>query len=371
MALKLDILANTSAFIASMRKAGASVEDIGDALDDMAREGVDAGNKLERSFKDIAREANDAGRKVGREMGDGFDKAKAGMDDFKSEANSTAREAAASFDGSAESIADAFQEVTANALGGFGPAGALAGLAAAAGIGLVVAGFDQANQAAEASEEAVAEWADAYIEAGGKALTAGAMAAKAQDILTDSEKFKTAEENARKWGVSIETAVGAMSGSAADIREVETSVRDMGEALKNIPDDDAFTIGIKAEQDFNAAKDALSKLTEEMDRGSTRAEVLNSFWQEQINSMDGVIVKVDEFGNKLYELPDDTQVVVDAETGVATQNLDAFKGDVETIAGKEVTATVRLKVDDTEWRNYRPHPKSGEIHTKVKGQLIV
>lgn len=371
MALKLDILANTTAFVSSMKKAGASVEDIGDALDDLARDSAQAGEKMERSFREIAREASDTGRKIGREMNDGTDKAKKGVDEIGREAESTAKESAASFDGSAESIADAFQEVAANAFAGFGPAGAAAGVAAALGIGAVLAGFTAADEAAKASEEAVAEWADAYIEAGGIALTAGVMASRAQDILTDSEKFKTAEENARKWGVSIETAVGAMSGSAADIREVESSVRDMGDALKNIPDDQAFTIGVKAEQDFNAARDALKKLTDEMDRGATRAEVLNSFWQEQINSMDGVIVKVDEFGNKLYTLPDETQVVVDAQTGQATQNLDAFKGDVDAIAGKTVTSTVVLKVDDTAWRNYRPHPKSGEIHTKVKGQLIV
>ncbi len=87
-------------------------------------------------------------KSLGKKTKKAAEEGKSGMDDFKQEANQTARESAASFDGSAESIVDVFQEVAANAFQGFGPAGAVAGLAIAAGIGLGVKAFEDGQASA-------------------------------------------------------------------------------------------------------------------------------------------------------------------------------------------------------------------------------
>lgn len=132
-------------------KAQKATDELDDELDD-ARE------KLKR----LGYAARDAGDDAKR----GFKGAEDGVKEMGEEANSTAKEAAASFNGSAEDILDAFQEVAANAFAGFGPAGALAGLAIAAGIGIAVGKFQEAEEAAEALRLKAVEYAQDAVAAG-------------------------------------------------------------------------------------------------------------------------------------------------------------------------------------------------------------
>lgn len=165
------------------------VEDADDALTDLGKNRGPA--QLEDDLKDAQRATDKLGdearqnakqmqsdyRKTGRaardaadESGDGWTrsarKAGEGLDTIKEESHATAREAAASFDGSAQSIGDAFQEVAANAFAGFGPAGALAGIAAAAGIGLISTAFQNAGDDEEALKQKVSDLATEFIETG-------------------------------------------------------------------------------------------------------------------------------------------------------------------------------------------------------------
>jgi hypothetical protein len=109
------ITADTSA-------AEKSTKSVQDGLDKVAHTKVEA--RIDLDMRGVER---------------GTRRAEDSLGEFKDEANSTAKEAAASFDGSADSIADAFQEVAANAFVGFGPAGAAAGLAVALGLGTAIA----------------------------------------------------------------------------------------------------------------------------------------------------------------------------------------------------------------------------------------
>jgi len=170
MALSFDINANTRAAQKQVQEVGKSLQEISDDLDDLG--GNKSTDKLESSFKDLAREADRTGDKVGKSMDDGFKKAGKGADDFKQEANSTARETAASFDGSAESIGDAFQEVAANAFGAFGPAAGLAGLAVAAGIGGIKTTFDElAEKSKEVREGIISDFIEVGDALSGKRST--------------------------------------------------------------------------------------------------------------------------------------------------------------------------------------------------------
>lgn len=148
-------------------KAVEGLEDIERAAKD-TEDGID---RLERKFRDsmddVKRQADETGRRVGKDLDDGFDKAKKGADDFKDEAGSSGREAAASFTGEFDDIADAVQEIAANAFSGFGPAGAVAGLAAAAGIGLLTAHLQESQEAAEEAKDRIRDLADQIRDAGG------------------------------------------------------------------------------------------------------------------------------------------------------------------------------------------------------------
>lgn len=209
---EISLVSNTRELNSALRKSGDAVDGISDSLDDMGRDGDDTGEKLEASFKDAARAAERAGDDIGRSADDGFDRAKRGAEEFKDEANSTAREAAASFDGSMESAADAIQEVAANAFAGFGPAGAVAGLAAASGLGVVLTAIQDQQEAVEELKERFAEAYQAAAEEGRTFLDEAQIQAAAIDILFDQGKRKSAAEEARTIGVDVLTLVRAQAG---------------------------------------------------------------------------------------------------------------------------------------------------------------
>lgn len=206
------------------READNAGDDITGSFKDAAREAGWSADKIEDSLEDIARQADRTGRKVGSELDDGFDKAKRGADDFKQEANQTARETAASFDGSAESIGEAFQEVAANAFGAFGPAAGLAGLAVAAGIGGMTANFEELRQKSDEVKQGII--AD-FLEVG-DALDKEAVDARVRDLLGNENTRKQAELLKEILGVDLADAVLVLAG------DFETAGITMEDAMKAI-----------------------------------------------------------------------------------------------------------------------------------------
>jgi ABC-type transporter Mla subunit MlaD len=182
--ISLNIGANTREAVRGAKDIGDALEDVADSLDDVAKDSVKSGDKLEsafdgarketakveRSFRDLAdsarKESKSAGDDIGRNVKRGADDATEGVKEIGRESASTAKESAASFDGSAASIGDAFQEIAANAFAGFGPAGLLAGVAAAAGIGVVFSAMEAGKEETEEFREAVGELTSELIEAG-------------------------------------------------------------------------------------------------------------------------------------------------------------------------------------------------------------
>lgn len=339
------------------------LEDVGELLETIGDDGKDATDKLERGMKDAQRRTDDAkdeirdlreelnkagraGKKAGDDIDDGFRRAEDGAEEFRDEANSTARESAASFDGSAESIADMFQEVAANAFAGFGPAGAVAGLAAAAGIGLAVAGFEQFNEESEASKERAAEWADSYIVAGGRILSATQEVEKARAIVTDPEQYAQAIENAKNWGVSEGTAILAMTGNTDALSEARSRLADkeaeVSEAVEKAGGDirglsyDMRTM----REEASTGNATLDLLTGEMQRGAQQADVYSESLRLIAQNTEGATVKVDEFGDSVYTLPDGKEIYIDAETGQATEDTDAIERKIYGIKDKNVNINV-------------------------------
>jgi len=206
MALEYDINANTRRAQEETKKLGKTLEDLSDELDTLGKD--DATEKMERNLKELARTADTSGDKVGKSLKDGFKKAEGGAEDFKQEANSTARETAASFDGSAESISDAFQEVAANAFGAFGPAAGLAGLAVAAGIGGIKTTFDEL---AEKSKEVKEGILNDFLEVG-DALDREAVDARVRDLLGNENTRKQAELLKDILNVDLSEAVLILAG---------------------------------------------------------------------------------------------------------------------------------------------------------------
>ena len=164
MAFKIQLLSDVAGFLKGTKSVEGALEDVGGSLDDLAKETAqnaeEAGDKLEqeftRAFDKVKTEAKQTGRKVGDDLDDGAKRAGDGIEGLKEEAGQSAREMAASFDGSAESFADMAQEIAAQAGVAFGPWGAAAGLAAGIGIGALKGMLDDLGEKArEAKEEAV------------------------------------------------------------------------------------------------------------------------------------------------------------------------------------------------------------------------
>lgn len=172
-----------------------SLEGAQDATENLKRETKETADAIERDFRDSYRSVN-------KSSDDGISGARRGLDDFKSEAGSTARESAASFDGSAQSIADSFQEVAANSFVGFGPAGAAAGIAAAAGIGIAGAAMEENERRAQKMAEETVDAFDRMIEAGGKFYTKDAENSLIREAVRDPEKAKQILEISKLTGIS-------------------------------------------------------------------------------------------------------------------------------------------------------------------------
>jgi len=175
--------ADTGAAERKVADLARETDDLGDKLDDLGRADAD---KALRDVEDAADDAADAardladdladvedavpsdvGRKLGDDLEDGFDRAGEGAAEFKDEAQQSAREGAASFSGEFEDVADYMQEVLANALSGFGPVGAAAGLAAAAGLGILVSSLQEGEEAAEATKDRIIDLAGQIREVDG------------------------------------------------------------------------------------------------------------------------------------------------------------------------------------------------------------
>ena len=249
--ISLDMNANVKGFLKGVDDVEGALTDLSGTLDDVVRDakksgdklgdsladGVDAGTrdatksteKLEKSFADLAKsskkESADAGDSIKTNVKKGTDSAADSLDDMKGEAGSTARETAASFDGSADSITGAFQEVAANAFTAFGPAGAAAGLVAAAGIGLATTALSNGTEQTDEWKTAVAELAGEMIDvgsSGSRSVEKIADRIKELAVETDTSKDNLADiaDLADRAGVPLDKLAEAYAGNTDGLADM-------------------------------------------------------------------------------------------------------------------------------------------------------
>lgn len=206
--------------------AGRSLRDAGDdasksdrELEDYGRTASTVADKVETAFRDIAR----ASSKSARDVDDDLDKAKRGLDEFKSEAAGSGREAAASFGGGFDDVTSFIQETAANAFAGFGAIGAVAGTAAALGLGVITKFFDDTKERTEEAKGRINDYVQAFVDGQGR-IQEAAIQTNLQALFGDSEKYRELSTNAREAGVSIELLARAKAGDASAAKEVSARV---------------------------------------------------------------------------------------------------------------------------------------------------
>ncbi|WP_157553777.1 hypothetical protein [Microbacterium hominis] len=369
----------------------ASVHEIGIAADTRGfDEGVRSGiikplEKAEDAFKDMERAATDAGRDGSRSVGTledalrdaqrqserledslndvgdggrrGMEHIRGGAQELQQEIGSNLGEAVSSFRGDMSDLGQVGQDTfggLAATVAGLGPGGligALALAAGAAGLGLVTAGLQDAEERQERLAESAAEWAKAYQEAGTTILNASQIVARGQDIFGDPEKYKEAETNAKNWGVELSTAVAAMAGSDSAISAVNDALDAQTKALEdNAAGADNYAQNIEQattgqSEANNALMDgrrAFDELTGSMKVGRETAGYISQMMADIYRSTEGATEKVDEFGDTIITLPDGKQLYIDVETGQATEDADAIERRIYAIPSSK---SVRVDVD--------------------------
>lgn len=252
MALKLDILANTRDLVSNMKKAGESVEDVSDALDDLAKDGGRDGEKLERTFKDLAREAkktDKAVQDIGDRSGGGFAKAGAASGEFKDEALSNFSEVTSSFDGSMSSISELAQGTLGGVAANLPGIGVAAGVAAA-GLGAITARFTELGEENKRIKDGII--ADA-IELG-DALDKEAVDARVRDLLGTENTKKQAELLAEILQVNLGEAALILAG---DFESAGTTIEQVMEGVNNASGDVNYDTWIDLKNTIDATTGAL------------------------------------------------------------------------------------------------------------------
>lgn len=259
--IEIPLVADTRDVIRGTDDVAQALDDVVDSLDDVDRASRDAGRELGQNVADGADTAGDAatdferrmrdslesvedasrstGQAVGRNVAEGADEAGEGLATVSEEGAATATEVAASFDGSAESIAGGFQELAANAFAGFGPAGAAAGIAVAAGMGLVMSKMEAAKEEAQEVAQGVSDIAANLIDLGdGRAVRSGdQINERLKELASTAEEGDNAlqgiSDTADDLGLDFQNLARAMAGdsesAALAIAEINAEMSRLGE----------------------------------------------------------------------------------------------------------------------------------------------
>lgn len=243
---EIGIAADTKAFDQGIRSG--VIEPLEDAEKALKELGKSRGpEELERGLKDAQKETEqladktkDTAREIDRQYkraGDDIKKGVGdGLKDAKTEAKQSGRESAASFSGEWTDVGDFLQETVANGLSGFGPLGLAAGIAGAAGIGVIT---ETILSQQEAADELKARLSSAYQEAaeeGRNYLDTAQIIAEASDLMFNNDRadeWKQVQADAKQLGLDTYDVIAANAGQTDKQREVQQAINALIQQAKD------------------------------------------------------------------------------------------------------------------------------------------
>ena len=349
----------------------ASLKEAQRATEKLADETKITATKIEREYRDAYRSARQA-------SDDGTGKMKAGAQEVTQEIGSNLGEAVSSIRGDLSDLGQVGQDTLgglAATLAGAGPAGvagAAAVAAGAVGLGLVTASLQEQQQEAEKLRERLS---DAYTEAareGRNYLDTVQVISQVQDLAFDperAEEWKQVQEDAKRLGMEAKDVAAAHVGDL----DKQQSVMDRINALEQdrvdrareyVEEHGTLSTPLTNErielEEIGKRWGDLNDITRETSSAQAAGiQAVSRLLEEQYANTEGVITKVDELGNKVYELPDGKTLTIDAQTKTAYEDIDAIER--RQIADK----TMRLRLDTSEWDNWYPGVKVGEVRVAV------
>jgi uncharacterized membrane protein len=262
MALTFKISGDASGAVRDVKQLGEAAEDAGKDLDKMG----------------------DRGKKASKDIG-------SGLREVSDEARQSGKEAAASFSDPFTDLPDFLQETVAQGLGGFGPIGLAAGLAGAAGIGLVTAELQRQQEEANKLKERFSEMYSQAAEDGLKYLSTASIISSTNDLLFNPERaqeWKDVQADAVKLGIDANTLALARNGHeeslAVTLEAVSQAEDDI--AKKRAGNSTAAAIGLATEvgalQDIKSEYEGIGQLHDEnKDRLSNAQSISNGLHEEE------------------------------------------------------------------------------------------
>lgn len=315
---------------AQLRDAQKATERLGDETKITAAQ-------IEREYRDASRKAKSSLDDVGDAGKKGFGKAGEASSEFKSEALSNLSEVTSSFDGSLESIGDLVQ----GTLGGVAaniPVIGLAAAGAAAAVGTITDAFTKAGEATDEARDSAYQYGLTVASVGEYADATG----RINELTGSVEGLKRVQEIATVSGWAQLDVVKAMAtgdGLPALFAAFEQGANSTTIATTRMGELEGALQG--AQQGFDLAKSGADLQATALYDMATAAGVASG--------------EVDDLGNKVVTMPDGKKVVIDAETKTAYEDIDALER-------KQVSEkTVRLRLDSSEWDNWRPTTKFGQV----------
>jgi hypothetical protein len=136
------------------------------------------------------------------------------------------------------------QETAANAFGGFGPLGMAAGIAGAAGIGLVTAELVKQQEAIAAMKQRYSDMYQAAAEEGLNYISVAQVIANTNDLMFNTDRageWKSVQEDAIKIGIDANTLALARNGHEESLLTVIQATADAREKLKTTSEEAGIT----------------------------------------------------------------------------------------------------------------------------------
>ena len=323
-----------------------------DKLEQQLREAQKATEKLADETKitaaRIESEYRDAGRKAKASLDDvgdggkkGFGRAGEASREFKEESLANLSEVTSSFDGSMESVGDLVQ----GTLGGVAaniPVIGVAAAGAAAAVGTITDAFVKAGEATDTARDSAYQYGLTVASVGEYAD----VTARINELTGSVEGLKRVQDIAAASGWAQLDVVKAMAtgdGLPALFAAFEEGANTTGIATGRMLELEGALQG--AQQGFDLAKSGADLQASALYDMATAAGVASG--------------EVDDLGNKIVTMPDGKKVVINAETKTAYEDIDALER-------KQVSEkTVRLRLDSSEWDNWRPGAKVGNVRVAV------
>lgn len=381
MAVTVKFIADIANWLSGLGKTETAVDDNVTALEDLMKQAITLGREAGRTTDQIADDFSEAfGVPLDRakraveevvtatdDLGDAGQGAKTAGDDIESGISGGAEGAAGSLTELGSIATDVLSGDISGAAGG--AVDALSGIAAAAGIGgaagsaiisalggLVTAMIDELTRFSDMAEETKQGVIQDFIDLG-DGLDAAAVDKRMKKILADPDTRRQAELLQNLLKTDLPTAVLAMAG---DFETAGVTVDEVMGAIADAP-------GNVSLEDWNSLKAQLEGVTGGLAAGPEYADAYaDALSRVTIGAAQAAVaagtatVAVDEFGNTVYSLPDGKTVTVDAATGKATEDVGAFKADVDQKT-QPVTQKINVSVNTSMWDSWVPQNKFARV----------